>query len=95
MELHHPIDGYLCGSSPTVVNGVVYIGSDDRSVYALNASTGTELWRFSTRDGVAAHPPSRMGWSIRGCENGNMYGVNASTGAKLWSLHHGRTGDQP
>jgi len=31
-------------SSPAVVNGVVYVGSADENVYALNASTGAELW---------------------------------------------------
>jgi len=38
-------------SSPTVVNGVVYIGGDlttDGAVYALNAVSGAKLWSFST-----------------------------------------------
>ena len=29
-------------SSPAVVNGVVYIGSDDDNVYALNAANGAK-----------------------------------------------------
>jgi len=32
------------GSSPAVVGGVVYIGSDDGKIYALNASTGLPFW---------------------------------------------------
>jgi polyvinyl alcohol dehydrogenase (cytochrome) len=35
-------------SSPAVVGGVVYFGSGDGNVYALNASTGTKLWSFAT-----------------------------------------------
>src|SRR5947207_2285217 len=35
-------------SSPAVVGGVVYVGSDDRNVYALDAATGQERWRFVT-----------------------------------------------
>jgi glucose dehydrogenase len=31
-------------SSPAVANGVVYVGSIDGNVYALNASTGALLW---------------------------------------------------
>ena len=35
-------------SSPTVVGGVVYIGSHSGYLYALDAKTGTELWRYET-----------------------------------------------
>ena len=35
-------------SSPAVVNGVVYVGSFDNNVYALNASTGAKLWSYTT-----------------------------------------------
>jgi hypothetical protein len=34
-------------SSSAVVNGVVYIGSDDHSVYALNATNGIQLWNYT------------------------------------------------
>ncbi|MEV5107588.1 protein kinase [Streptomyces massasporeus] len=33
--------GGMVSSSPAVVDGTVYIGSDDRKVYALDAATGT------------------------------------------------------
>ena len=35
-------------SSPAVANGVVYVGSDDHNVYALNATTGAKLWNYTT-----------------------------------------------
>ena len=35
-------------SSPAVVGGVVYIGSDDGNVYALNAANGAKLWSYHT-----------------------------------------------
>ena len=35
-------------SSPTVANGVVYVGSEDDNVYALNANTGTKVWSYTT-----------------------------------------------
>jgi len=31
-------------SSPAVANGVVYVGSINDNVYALNAATGAKLW---------------------------------------------------
>ena len=38
----------LLGPSPAVVGGVVYLGggSFDHHVYALEAATGEERWRF-------------------------------------------------
>jgi outer membrane protein assembly factor BamB len=35
-------------SRPAVANGVVYVGSNDGNVYALNASTGAKLWSYGT-----------------------------------------------
>jgi outer membrane protein assembly factor BamB len=39
-----------------VANGVVYVGSDDGNVYALSASTGAELWSFTTPGPVSSSP---------------------------------------
>ncbi len=35
-------------TAPAVVDGVVYIGSDDHNVYALNSTTGAKLWNYTT-----------------------------------------------
>jgi outer membrane protein assembly factor BamB len=39
-----------------VANGVVYAGSFDGSLYALNAATGTKLWSFATGLPVDSSP---------------------------------------
>ena len=39
-------------SSPAVVNGVVYVGSTDDYVYALNAATGGYIWSYKTGSSV-------------------------------------------
>ena len=39
----------IISSSPAIVGGVVYIGSDDGNLYALNASTGTSIWSRTLR----------------------------------------------
>ncbi len=43
-------------SSPAVVNGVVYVGSDDNNTYALNATTGAKLWNYTTGSEVYSSP---------------------------------------
>jgi len=48
-------------SSPAVVNVVIYFGSDDFNVYALNASTRAKLWSYGTGDEVHSSPG---GWRM-------------------------------
>lgn len=43
-------------SSPVVAEGVIYFGSDDDHLYALDAQTGQEKWRFKTGDDVRSSP---------------------------------------
>jgi polyvinyl alcohol dehydrogenase (cytochrome) len=46
-------------ADPTVANGVVYVGSLERTrdqMFALNAANGEILWRFGAGGSVAAHP---------------------------------------
>ena len=47
-------------SSPAVVGGFVYIGSDDGHVYALNAATGAKIWTYPTGGPLTLLPPSSM-----------------------------------
>ena len=37
-------------TSPAVSNGVVYFGSDDNYIYAVDSKTGEEKWKFKTGD---------------------------------------------
>jgi outer membrane protein assembly factor BamB len=82
--------GSLCGgSSATVVNGVVYVGSYDGNVYALNATTGVKLWSFLTGDKVFSSPAVANGVVYVGSNDQNVYALNAATGAELWSYTTG------
>ena len=81
-------------SSPVVANGVVYYGSEDSGVltghvYALNASTGAQLWSFETGGPVDSSPAVANGVVYIGSWDHNLYALNASTGAKLWSFTTG------
>lgn len=82
--------GSICGSSsPTVVNGVVYVAAYDGNVYALNASTGAKLWSYLTGGIVFSTPAVSKGVVYVGSGDGNVYALNATTGAKLWSFAAG------
>ena len=86
--------GAFVESSPAVVNGVAYIGSDDGNLYALNASTGERLWSFSTGSvqPILDAPAVADGVVYIGSYDGILYAVNANTGQRLWSF---ATGSNP
>ena len=45
------------GSSPVIADGVLYVGSADGAVYALDAGTGETKWRFKTGEGLPSEAP--------------------------------------
>ena len=72
-----------------MANGVVYVGSQDGNVYALNASTGAKLWSYAAGDDVFLARGGEWGGLYRLRQSGNVYALNASTGAQLWSYDTG------
>lgn len=76
-------------SSPTVANGLAYVGSYDHKVYALNASTGAKRWSFTTGDVVNSPPTVASGLVYVNSWDRTMYALNAATGAKRWSFTTG------
>jgi len=71
-----------------VANGVVYFGTIDGYVYALNASTGAKLWSTIIADGVYSSPAVANGVVfISGSSSveNTLHALNANTGAQLWS----------
>jgi outer membrane protein assembly factor BamB len=77
-------------SSPTVVDGVVYFGSEDWSLYAVDADTGTKLWEFRTNGFVDSSPTVVDGIVYFGANDSNFYALNAKTGEELWRFHTGK-----
>ena len=82
-------------SSPTVVNGVVYVASfKDASLYAFNAGTGDVIWKdqIGSFQGVFDSSPAvAAGVVYIGSNDHNVYALNAATGAVIWKY---ATGDE-
>jgi outer membrane protein assembly factor BamB len=72
-------------STPAVARGVVYFGSGNADVYAVNAATGAELLSYTTGGDVFSSPAVVNGMVYVGSTGGNVYALDAATGAKLWS----------
>jgi outer membrane protein assembly factor BamB len=81
--------GLYFSCSPTVANGIVYIGNDNGNVYALNATEGTKIWSYPTGGFVMSCPAVFGGIVYVGSYDNNLYALNATTGNKLWSYTTG------
>ena len=79
-------EGYV-GSSPAVVNGVVYVSSGSGKAYALQASNGAKLWSYLTHDNLGSAPAVANGVVYLGSTDGNVYALKANTGALLWRYY--------
>jgi outer membrane protein assembly factor BamB len=73
-------------SSPVVVDGVVYIGSADNNLYAVDSHTGQTKWCFKTGDIVRSSPAVAQGIVYVGSWDGFIYAVDARDGQKKWQL---------
>ena len=76
-------------SSPAVVNGVVYVGDTDGRVYALNATTGKQIWNHTTGGGVLSSPAVTGGIVYVGSFDDNIYALYATNGTKKWNFTTG------
>jgi PQQ-dependent dehydrogenase (methanol/ethanol family) len=87
-------------ASPIVVDGVMYVAGSPGSVYALNARTGQQLWRFLRKQDVV-NPyqinPSNRGVAVLGTRvffgtlDNNLIALDARTGRELWEKRVGDT----
>jgi outer membrane protein assembly factor BamB len=93
-----PMAGQTFHASPTVVNGVVYIGSETGNFYAISEATRTVLWsrNFGVRPAAACGPlgitataavindPATGLTVYVNAPDGQLYALSAATGATLW-----------
>ncbi len=62
-------------SSPSIADEVVYIGSLDHHLYAVDANTGHEKWRFETEGAVVSTAAIADGVVYFVSEAGLLYAV--------------------
>ena len=60
-------------SSPAASDGIIYVGSYDHNVYALNATTGVKVWNYPTGGHVYSSPTVANGIVYVGSYDNNVY----------------------
>ena len=81
--------GNAVQSSPTALDGVVYVSSSDHKVYALDTNTGKQRWIFSTGAAVSSSPTVVDGVLYIGSDDHKVYALDASTGKQKWVFSTG------
>jgi len=72
-------------SSPVVMKGVLYIGSYDNNLYALDAEKGQFIWKYPTEGGICSTPCLDEDKVFFGSEDRILYALSQRTGRIVWS----------
>ena len=78
-------------NAPTISEGVVYVGADDKMIHALDAATGDELWSFETGDIVRSTVVVTDGVVYAGANDTHLYALDARGGNLIWQRDTGAT----
>ncbi len=71
-------------SSPSVCDDIVYVGSTDGYIYALDAWYGNLIWKFKTNAPIESSVAVENGHVYTGGDDGYVYCINAKTGTQVW-----------
>lgn len=70
---------------PVVADGVVYAGiADDFHLYAVDAHSGREIWKFGT--GLIHQPPAVRDGVVHIAGIDNLYALDAQSGTLKWTI---------
>ena len=86
-----PVTGFpRAYSPPAVANGLVYVGSPDSGLYALDAATGAVRWTAPTVS--TGYSPAVANGIMYVAAGGGLYALDATSGALRWTA---QTSDDP
>lgn len=76
------------GAAAAIAGGVVFAGSWDRHLYALELRTGRQIWAFDTGGEIESHPAYAAGAVFVSAEESfSLFALNASTAELLWTFN--------
>jgi polyvinyl alcohol dehydrogenase (cytochrome) len=84
-------DATSAWAQPTIAGGRLFVGSQNGTVYALDASSGCVVWTYAAHAGVrtsiviGAQRAARPVMAFFADQNGWVYAVDAASGKEIWS----------
>ncbi len=74
------------GNSPTISNGVAYVGGYDHKLHAINALTGQKLWTYEASSGFDTNPLVINNKVYLGNRDGYLYAIRSNEDAQRGQL---------
>lgn len=78
-------DTFRSWSRPIVADGTIFI-SGSHTVYALDADTGEELWRYEGTSGASFRAPAIADKTVVLAGESDVWGLDAASGEQTWHL---------
>ena len=76
-------------SSPAVLGGTMYVGSDDGNLYAVDIASQRELWRYRAGARIASTPAVSKGVVYVGSNDRHLHAIDAASGELRWKYETG------
>ena len=76
-------------ASPVVASGVVYAGTTNGLVFALDARTGEKRWHFETENAVVAAPAVAGDTLYVASKDAHVYAIDREDGTERWASDTG------
>lgn len=73
--------------TPTLYQGMLFIGCYDNNLYALNAADGKFQWKYPTDGGIVSRPAVYDGNIYFGSEDKRLHVISARSGKVLWTYY--------
>ena len=77
-------------TSPSIVDGIAYFGSADKSMYAISLKDSKLLWSYETGSDIRSNPTVANNMVYFGCSDNYFYALDSKTGSLVWKF---KTGD--
>jgi outer membrane protein assembly factor BamB/tRNA A-37 threonylcarbamoyl transferase component Bud32 len=71
--------------TPVIKDEVVYVGSYDHNLYALNANDGSFIWKYACDGGIVTRPIVYEGNVFFGSEDKRLHVISTRSGKINWS----------
>lgn len=81
-------DFYL--SSAVAKENLVYFGSSDSNIYALDMQSGEKVWSYKTGGSIHSSPAIFNNSVVVGSWDSNVYCLDAATGTENWTFATGK-----
>ncbi|XHH09006.1 MAG: PQQ-binding-like beta-propeller repeat protein [Candidatus Bathyarchaeia archaeon] len=76
-------------SSPAIVNGILYIGTGNGTIYALDTVDGSIIWEYTTGGAVKSSPAVVAGVVYVASDDQYLYALDATDGSLIWRYNVG------